>query len=69
MPYVVMDTSISLPATLSAAGMARKLWLLLALGALTYQIEHHRLALEALARLAVLLRLLHEDVEVEPLGP
>lgn len=48
MPYVVMDTSISLPATLSAAGMARKLWLLLALGALTYQIEHHRLALEEL---------------------
>jgi predicted nucleic acid-binding protein len=48
MPYVVMDTSVSLPATLSSIGMARKLWLLLALGALTYQIEHHRLALEEL---------------------
>ena len=48
MPYVVMDTSVSLPATLSPGGMARKLWLLLALGALTYQIEHHRLALEEL---------------------
>jgi predicted nucleic acid-binding protein len=48
MPYVVMDTSVSLPATLSPAGMARKLWLLLALGALTYQIEHHRLVIEEL---------------------
>ena len=46
MPCVVMDTSVSLPATLSPAGMARKLWLLLALGALTYQIEHHCLAIE-----------------------
>jgi predicted nucleic acid-binding protein len=43
-----MDTSISLPATLSPGGMARKLLVLLALGALTYQIEHHRLALEEL---------------------
>jgi predicted nucleic acid-binding protein len=43
-----MDTSVSLPATLSPAGMARKLWLLLSLGALTYQIEHHRLAIEEL---------------------
>jgi predicted nucleic acid-binding protein len=43
-----MDTSVSLPATLSPGGMARKFWVLLALGALTYQIEHHRLALEEL---------------------
>lgn len=43
-----MDTSVSLPATLSPAGMARKLWLLLALGALAYQIEHYRLAIEEL---------------------
>jgi predicted nucleic acid-binding protein len=43
-----MDTSVSLPATLSPGGMARKFWMLLALGALTYQIEHHRLALEEL---------------------
>jgi predicted nucleic acid-binding protein len=48
MPCVVMDTSVSLPATLSAAGMARKLWLLLALGAIASQIEHHRLTLEEL---------------------
>lgn len=45
---MVMDTSVSLPATLSPAGMARKLWLLLALGALAYQIEHYRLAIEEL---------------------
>jgi len=43
-----MDTSVSLPATLSPVGMARKLWILLALSALTYQIEHHRLAIEEL---------------------
>jgi predicted nucleic acid-binding protein len=43
-----MDTSVSLPATLSPGGMARKFWVLLALGALTYQIEHHRLALKDL---------------------
>ncbi len=43
-----MDTSVSLPATLSPGGMARKFWVLLAYGALTYQIEHHRLALEEL---------------------
>jgi predicted nucleic acid-binding protein len=48
MPYVVMDTSVSLPATLSPAGMTRKLWVLLALGALTHQIEHNRLALDEL---------------------
>lgn len=32
MQYVVMDTSISLPATLSPGGMARKLWVLLEIG-------------------------------------
>jgi predicted nucleic acid-binding protein len=48
MPYVVMDTSVSLPATLSPTGMTRKLWMLLALGSLTHQIEHHRLALDEL---------------------
>ena len=48
MPYVVMDTSVSLPATLSPGGMARKFWVLLALGALTHRIEHHRLTLEEL---------------------
>jgi predicted nucleic acid-binding protein len=48
MPYVVVDTSVLLPATLSATGMARKLWLLLVLGAIASQIEHHRLTLEEL---------------------
>jgi predicted nucleic acid-binding protein len=48
MPYVVMDTSVSLPATLSPGGMARKLWVLLALGALTHRIEHYRLVIEEL---------------------
>lgn len=48
MPHVVVDTSVSLPATLSPTGMARKLWVLLALGALTEQIEHHQLLLDKL---------------------
>ncbi len=50
MPHVVVDTSVSLPATLSPTGMARKLWVLLALGALTQQIEHHQLLLDELRR-------------------
>ncbi len=48
MPYVVMDTSVSLLATLSLGGMARKLWVLLALGAIASQIEHHCFTLEEL---------------------
>ena len=48
MPTVVVDTSVSLPATLSPGGARRKLWILLALGALTYEVEHGRLELEAL---------------------
>lgn len=48
MPHVLLDTSVLLPATLSPGGMARKLWLLLALGALEHQIERHRLDIEAL---------------------
>lgn len=48
MPYVVMDTSVSLPGTLSPGGMARKLWVLLALGALTHRIEHYRFVIEEL---------------------
>jgi predicted nucleic acid-binding protein len=48
MPNVVVDTSVSLPATLSPGGARRKLWILLALGALTYEVEHGRLELEAL---------------------
>lgn len=48
MPFVVMDTSVSLPATLSPRGLTRKFWIILALGALTYEVEHRRLELDAL---------------------
>lgn len=48
MPNVVVDTSISLPATLSPGGARRKLWVVLAFGALTYEVEHGRLDLDAL---------------------
>lgn len=48
MPSVVVDTSVSLPATLSPGGARRKLWIVLALGALTYEVEHGRLELDAL---------------------
>ncbi len=48
MSRVVIDTSVSLPATLSPTGMARKLWVLLAYGALTDQAEQHRIELELL---------------------
>lgn len=50
MPLVVLDTSVALPATLSPRGLARKFWVLLALGALTYRDEQLRLDLEALDR-------------------
>jgi predicted nucleic acid-binding protein len=36
---VVVDASISLPASLSPTGMARKLWALFAYGVLNHQIE------------------------------
>jgi predicted nucleic acid-binding protein len=49
MPNVVVDTSISLPATLSPGGVRRRFWVLLALGALTYEVEHGRLELDALS--------------------
>jgi predicted nucleic acid-binding protein len=61
MPRVVVDTSVSLPATLSPTGMARKLWVLLAYGALNHQIEQHRAALE-------LLRAEAETIGAEPKG-
>lgn len=48
MPRVVVDTSVSLPATLSPTGMARKLWVLFAFGALNHQIEQHRIELDLL---------------------
>lgn len=52
MPFVVVDTSISLPATLSPRGMMRRFWVVLALGALTYEVEHGRLELNELSRQA-----------------
>jgi predicted nucleic acid-binding protein len=61
MPRVVVDTSVSLPATLSPTGMARKLWVLLAYGALNLQIEQHRTALE-------LLRVEAETIGAQPKG-
>ena len=48
MPNVVVDTSVSLPATLSPGGARRKLWIVLAFGALTYEVEHGLLELDAL---------------------
>jgi predicted nucleic acid-binding protein len=50
MPFVVVDTSVSLPATLSPRGLTRKFWIILALGGLTYEVEHRRLELDALTK-------------------
>jgi predicted nucleic acid-binding protein len=47
-PLVVVDTSIALPATLSPGGLARRFWVLLALGALTLEVDQLRLEREAL---------------------
>lgn len=52
MPNVVIDTSVSLPATLSPTGVRRRFWVVLALGALGYEVEHGRLELDALTRQA-----------------
>jgi hypothetical protein len=52
MPFVVVDTSVSLPATLSPGGMMRRFWVVLALGALTYEIEHRQLELDELSQRA-----------------
>ena len=49
MPNVVIDTSVSLPATLSPTGVRRRFWVVLALGALSYEVEHGRLELDALS--------------------
>jgi predicted nucleic acid-binding protein len=48
MPHVVLDTSVSLPATLSSTGLARKFWLLLAYGALHHQGEQRHAEIDAL---------------------
>lgn len=49
MPYVVVDTSVSLPATLSPRGLARKFWIVVAFGGLTYEAEHLQLELDELS--------------------
>jgi predicted nucleic acid-binding protein len=49
-PSVVVDTNVSLPATLISTGLMRKFWILLAFGAATYRTEHLQLELEALER-------------------
>lgn len=48
MPLIVADTNVALPATLSPHGLARKLFVVLAFGALTYREAHLQLELEAL---------------------
>ena len=50
MPFVVVDTNVSLPATLTSTGLTRKFWILLAFGAATYRAEHLQLELDALER-------------------
>jgi hypothetical protein len=47
-PFVVVDSNVSLPATLTSTGLTRKFWMLLAYGAATYRAEHLRLELDAL---------------------
>jgi hypothetical protein len=60
-PRVILDTSVSLPATLSPTGMARKLWVLLAYGALNHQVEHQHMELD-------LLRAEAETTATQPAG-
>ncbi|MGH3042151.1 MAG: hypothetical protein ACRDNG_10525 [Gaiellaceae bacterium] len=50
MPFVVVDTSVSLPATLSSTGLARKFFVILAFGAITYEVEHRKLELGELVK-------------------
>lgn len=52
MPLVTIDTSVALPAALVAGSHPRKLWVVLAYGALTYQAAHLRLDRELLAEAA-----------------
>jgi predicted nucleic acid-binding protein len=52
MPFVVVDTSVSLPATLSPRGLTRKFFVLLAYGAVCYEVEHGKLELDELAKQA-----------------
>jgi predicted nucleic acid-binding protein len=52
MPLIVVDTSVALPAALKPQSVPRKLWVVLAYGSLTYQVDHLRLDREALQKLA-----------------
>jgi hypothetical protein len=52
MPLITLDTSVALPAALKAGSVPRKLWVVLAYGALTYQVEHLRLDRDELVQLA-----------------
>jgi len=52
MPFVVVDTSVSLPATLCPSGLMRKFFVLLAYGAVSYEVEHGQLELDELAKQA-----------------
>jgi hypothetical protein len=51
-PLLTIDTSVALPAALAAGSHPRKLWVVLAYGALTYQAEHLQLDRELLAETA-----------------
>lgn len=52
MPLVTIDTSVALPAALSVRSHPRKLWVVLAYGALTYQTQHLQLDRELLSETA-----------------
>lgn len=52
MPQITIDTSVTLPAALVAGSHPRKLWVVLAYGALTYQAQHLQLDRDLLAETA-----------------
>ena len=52
MPFIVVDTSVSLPATWSPSGLTRKFFVLLAYGAVSYEVEHGQLEVDALVKQA-----------------
>jgi hypothetical protein len=62
-PLVTIDTSVALPAALAAGSHPRKLWVVLAYGALSYQAQHLQLDRQLLADTAA-----HEGGEVRA-GP
>lgn len=52
MPLITVDTSVALPATLSPTGLPRKLWVILAFGAVSYRAEHLRVERDLLLEVA-----------------